>query len=367
MFCSNCGSQIADGAKFCSNCGANLSGNPAMTQQRVSTSNQITAGSVARMSPDDAFELIRNYHNFDELTQSRIWKGVVEAGVYDTFNRRRQFGDDVYIIGKDPINQAIKDNLEGYYMSDDPEEKPLIVFDYGKNLKEGFVITNRRFVWNYSLGGQNEFEMSELQDVEVGKKLLATVMYVMTVDGVKSNAIYLTGIDDETGFVAKFRKVVHGLHNLYKYIYGGDEEDSQSYGNDEREYEPENSDFIIRACRSVRIDSIYVETGEPLTPGTSKKLGKARMNFRIPDEEEVYMIFDATVFGGCTKGFALCTHGIYYSGESGRIAFLNWQQFRNTNISLSFLNLKIGDERFTPGSDGKKIMMVLQDIQEYLR
>lgn len=92
MFCSNCGSQIADGAKFCSNCGANLSGKPAMTQQRVSTSNQITAGSVARMSPDDAFELIRNYHNFDELTQSRIWKGVVEAGVYDTFNRRRQFG-----------------------------------------------------------------------------------------------------------------------------------------------------------------------------------------------------------------------------------------------------------------------------------
>lgn len=33
MYCSNCGNQLADGARFCSSCGAPVSGQPAPTEQ----------------------------------------------------------------------------------------------------------------------------------------------------------------------------------------------------------------------------------------------------------------------------------------------------------------------------------------------
>ena len=51
-----------------------------------------------------------------------------------------------------------------YYLSENPAEKPLLVFDYDKTkLKEGFVITNQRLVWYFPTTKQQEIELTEIK------------------------------------------------------------------------------------------------------------------------------------------------------------------------------------------------------------
>ena len=90
------------------------------------------------------------------------------------------------------------------------------------------------------------------------------------------------------------------------------------------------------------------------------------MNFRIPDNEEIFLIYDSTILGNCGKGFAICTTGIFYC-ESG-LGYLDWNQFKNANLSYNlFTGLLIGNESFNAGTDGKNLLMILKSIQEYLR
>lgn len=210
MFCSNCGENIADGSRFCSKCGASQEGGHSYGGNRGS--RDLTRKEVAGRYSNPG-DLLADYNNVDSRTQDLMWKVVIEDTFSTLFNKRKQFDHyetNIYIIGKDSITREMKDNISDYYMSGDPEEVPLLVFDYtGKgSLKEGFVITNSRFVFNFGGRGQQEFELRELEDVEVGKALLANVMYLHTVDGVKSDKIFLTTAGDEMGFASTFRELV---------------------------------------------------------------------------------------------------------------------------------------------------------------
>ena len=54
-----------------------------------------------------------------------------------------------------------------------------------------------------------------------------------------------------------------------------------------------------------------IEIGENLAVGKSKYFAKAKENFNIPEDEEVFFIYDASMFRNCKIGFAVCRTGIY--------------------------------------------------------
>ena len=359
MFCSNCGANLPEGSRFCSKCGASLSGG---SSGGKNNSGALTRREVASRYKDPG-ELLEDFNNADRRTQDLMWKIVIEGTFSELFNKRKQFdhyATNIYIIGKDSITREMKENLSDYYMTDDPEETPLLVFDYtGKGtLKEGFVITNSRFIFNYGGRGQQEFELNELEDVEVGKALLANVMYLHTVDGVKSDKIFLTTAGDEMGFASTFRELVRRINKFYNYFAGTLEPESIGGGGD--------TDKIIRACHCVQFGAgTSCEVGDPvLTPKNSKRVAKARMYFRIPENEDVYFIYDSTVFGGCEHGFAVCSGGVYYCGDHDSPEYLDWEDYEDAAINGGTLSVSINGANFAAGFSGKKLLMLLQALQQ---
>lgn len=112
------------------------------------------------------------------------------------------------------------------------------------------------------------------------------------------------------------------------------------------------------------MDSISCEFGNPVVSSSSQMNKNAKVQFNIPDNEEVFLVYDTTVFGKGKKGFALCTSGFYfYVKESG---YLSWKQFAATGIAKAgFGEIKVGSQRFEV-TDKKKILEVLYDVHNYL-
>jgi hypothetical protein len=347
MYCFNCREKLGAGEKFCSKC---------KTKQLV--------------------------HSEGEAKREEIRRQYIEEVFYDVFKDKRIFGNQVHIIGKNSVSQEIKENLEEYYL-EDSMEKPLLAFDYEKEMEEGFAITNHRLVWYYSYPsrGLQEVEIDNIKNVLIGKRGLATVMQVVDKDNNLSSDIYLTGIDNVSAFVTKFSKFID---EVYLLVHGDEtdedyEEDyyrDNYYGNDyyaeeisegnRRGANREIKDMLIKACHTVNIDLIYCEIGNPVVYSTSKKYYNARNNFGIPNEDDIFFIYDATVFGSCQKGFAICDSGIYYCGHIK--GCWTWKEFKKLNITCGFSGLKMGEEVFTTaGNDGKKTLDILGTIQEYLR
>ena len=317
-------------------------------------------------------EFVDAFRNMDRRQQDQTWAELIEVAFRDFFNKRQQFykyGSQIYIIGKDPVTREIKENINDYYLSGNPDEKALLVFDYsGKGtLKEGFVITNMRFVYSYNSCGQKEFEMRELRDVEVGKAFLANVMYLITVDGVKSDKIFLTGAGDETGFAMTFRNFVNGMNKFYNLIYNPEmfEDDDEDY---EREYRGGllSTNDIARACHCVQFGMADdYELGEPVLNST-KKVAEMRKNLQIPNNEDIFLIYNVT---GWKKGLAICSSGVYYCGNSGSREYLDWKDFAHASIRPAYLNttLILDGEEMGVGFAGKKLTMILQTLQDLLR
>lgn len=333
MFCVSCGSKLPDGAKFCSKCGTNLA-----TYQNEKPNSMI-------------------YEEDDEKMKERIKRGVITQIFEEIFDDPWRYGNQVYIIGKDPIkNKKIKENLEAKYL-EDRYERPLLIFDYRKHLEEGFVITDHRLIWHYGSTSNCAIELEDIMECPVGKAVLATVMRPVDFDNVQYPNIFLDGITEKETFAAKFNRFIDEIYDVF---YGeGDEE--QGSGNKRDEIEG----LIIDACHAVNISTAYCVVGNPIVDESSRKCALARMNFNIPKKDNVYLIYDSTVLGGCGKGFALCTSGFYYC-ESKK-GFLDWNQFAKQNITHGFGGLKIAGELFATGTDGKKLLLILKTIAEKLR
>lgn len=128
---------------------------------------------------------------------------------------------------------------------------------------------------------------------------------------------------------------------------------------------PQNPVEVIKSiCVNSGFDSIYGAVGHSLI-GTGK-YNNAKKNFGIANGEDAYLIFDATILGGCKKGFAVCTSGFYYSAN-GSVAFvISWDQFKSVNILKSHWGLTVGGAEFNTGNDGDKLFTILTDIKNSL-
>ncbi len=81
-----------------------------------------------------------------------------------------------------------------------------------------------------------------------------------------------------------------------------------------------------------------------------KKLQAARTHFQIPADDDVYLIYDGTVFGSCKKGFALTTSGVHYNDEDNHLGSYTWEEFMENDVSYASGELFMGEARFICGT-----------------
>lgn len=321
MFCMNCGEKLIEGAKFCPSCGTNIADIMGQGKEKIV---------LPKTTQDIKKILIPNKESVEDIFSS-------------IFHIKGEFGQRVFIIGRDKT--TFEDEIKEHFLSGNVSEKLLMIFRYEKNI--GFVVTNQRIVWDYERG-LSEIALENIKVVEIGKSGLANIMKLTSYDNEIYPKIYLTGMNKEYDFVIKFRKFIFAIQN-------------------KTETMKENTDFIVRSCEGIKFDSLYCEMGSPTIPSTSKKYQKAKLYFKIPDNEDVFFIYDSTVLGSCKTGLAICTSGYYYSLNKN--GYIPWKEFVSVDISKCFGGIRIGKEEFTTSTstEAKKIMMILKGIQEYLR
>lgn len=60
---------------------------------------------------------------------------------------------------------------------------------------------------------------------------------------------------------------------------------------------------------------------------------KAQKHLSIPEEEDVFLICDTTVWETCKRGFAICSKGLYLRGEGMKKSkHLTWERFKTVSI-----------------------------------
>ena len=125
-------------------------------------------------------------------------------------------------------------------------------------------------------------------------------------------------------------------------------------------------ELLAKLCSECQFEDTSLSYGTPLTEG--KHHDCARKYFGVPAEDRIYMVFDATIFGSCKEGLALCSSGIYFETSSfGGPSSLSWDEVAHTIVSYQpkDRSLYIGDYSFITGPKaGEELLKILQDLQE---
>jgi DNA uptake protein ComE-like DNA-binding protein len=128
-------------------------------------------------------------------------------------------------------------------------------------------------------------------------------------------------------------------------------------------------DDLLDILNQYHNSSLYVGRAIP-----DKKLRNVIEHFPLPKGEEVIALVDATVFGSCKYGLAICREGMYVNNSwTSRIrkGFITWNEFKKANIKkIDTYEVEI-NENFTVGLAGsalkpQKLIEILEHIQSYL-
>ena len=270
---------------------------------------------------------------------------VVVSAFNQVFKDSRPYGKNVYIIGKDPINRAMKRNILQYYL-EYKNEIPHLAFDYmGEEMKEGFVITNFRLVWHYSDGSDHyDVDLEDIQRVEAGRSVLARVMQITDVTGKKYPKIYLTGMDAIDIFVQQLNEFVAVMN-------GVDDEDVSDWPvyEDEQNYnrtpvtrsQPQervaNADalanFIVQtfARREFMFDRYIYPFGRD--DKSNEKIAKAVNAYANLKGGEVPLVCcDITAFGGAEDGLLITDKGIYVHNSFDNVQYFPYESISSIEL-----------------------------------
>lgn len=124
------------------------------------------------------------------------------------------------------------------------------------------------------------------------------------------------------------------------------------------------SEIVRNICGRCGFDSVYGKAGYSLE--NYGKYLKAKQYFAIGADEDIYLIFDATILGSCKKGFAVCTTGLYYCADGHNAYVISWNQFKSVEIRKKAGNIFIGNAEFNAGTDSGKLYKIFMDIQNAL-
>ncbi len=338
MFCINCGEKLINDAKFCPYCGVDVAAG-IKRGQAVEVLHEAVSGADAAKKTD-------------EKMMEEIFTGI--------FNTRCEFGKDVYVFGKDEVFPEMEYAVKDYYLSEDPLEKPLLVFDYSRSgfVEKGIVITNQRVIWEYGERMCGDIFLKDIKSITMGKAGLANVMKITSWGEVVYKDIFLTWMEHEEKFVMKFKKFIHVMQEQFGITENDDKDDRMPA-------KKMDGNLASHFLEGIKWNSAYCEAGNPVVPQSSKKYQRAKLYFGIPEEDEIFLIYDSTVFGNCKKGFALCTSGFYYClSNSGNIS---WDKFALVKISKCISGLQIDKKEFTVETGVRNnLLTVLERIQNYL-
>lgn len=95
----------------------------------------------------------------------------------------------------------------------------------------------------------------------------------------------------------------------------------------------------------------------------SRKLDQAARNFGIPKGESAFLILDATIFGTCKAGLALCSKGIYLRDTAGAQDAIAWTKLPATKLAADAQSLTIGKHKIVT-MDGVAVGKLLATIQK---
>ncbi len=95
----------------------------------------------------------------------------------------------------------------------------------------------------------------------------------------------------------------------------------------------------------------------------SRKLDQAARNFGIPKGESAFLVLDATIFGTCKAGLALCSKGIYLRDTAGAQDAIGWTKLPSTQLAANAQGLTIGKHRIVT-VDGIAVGKLLATIQK---
>lgn len=131
---------------------------------------------------------------------------------------------------------------------------------------------------------------------------------------------------------------------------------------------PPGADTIRQICSQFEdVDCCYLDETIP-----AKKRKNARNAFKIPANETMIMLCDATVFGSAKLGFAICQAGLYWKNDwttPTKRTYLSWSDFGQRSLTLddSALQLERGDQIDLAGVGDddlcQRILEMLQKIQ----
>lgn len=107
----------------------------------------------------------------------------------------------------------------------------------------------------------------------------------------------------------------------------------------------------------------------------AKRMKTVKENFNIPAHEDVFMVYDDTLFGNAKVGFAICAGGLFWKNDwtiESKRNFLTWDEFAKRKITLNNLqiNLERGDNIGTAGVGDdearKQMAKMLNEIKDLL-
>lgn len=113
----------------------------------------------------------------------------------------------------------------------------------------------------------------------------------------------------------------------------------------------------VNSLGGTRLSQTYV--GSSL----SRKLDQAARNFGIPQGESAFLVLDATIFGTCKAGLALCSKGIYLRDTAGAQDAIGWTKLPATKLAADAQSLTIGKHKIVT-MDGVAVGKLLATIQK---
>lgn len=348
MYCYNCGEKLIDGAKFCFKCGTKVhfqepDSSETMEQNRVNDSENIVINYIEDSDEEDVL-------NEDSITFITNFKKY--------FNRQDMFGPRVTIFGLDYVVQGLLKNIKDEFNYSEDEEL-LMAFEYSDCFEQGFLLTDKKFYWNDIYNRKYAWDISSIARVSFAKKMLASVMYLTSINKELSGYIYLTGIRNINEFALKFQALFNAKNLEEESVDNINSEKSQ---NAERKDTNVRQKLIFSIFDKIRINTKGCTIGKPCIDPYNTKCLAAHKYFRIPDSDEIYLILDSTLFHNCKEGFAVCDSGIFYNRLNP--GYIRWEEFKDLSIKGGLATIALGKLKFSCEVDeAKHVSAALIELQ----
>lgn len=350
-------------------CGVNIE----KIQKPTSSTNKSSESEIAATSSEsinnnfyDA-ELLNDKSTLDRGNSNRSFGEMRTIEIFlKYFGDCSRFGDQLIVFGVDRVDSII----ERAVLKRIDNEVPLLIFNYMKeNLDKGFIITDKRMIfWFDSLNKVHSFPLRDIKTIESGKSVLANVMRLKTFSNRISSNIFLTGIDNHKEFLVVFKEFLFELNNPDEYANAMNElvQLKENISLSDHYLDPNDLDLspiLSVLCRSHSGEYQYSVIGAPIS-SAHRKYSIARKNFSIPQGSEIFIIYDETIFGGCTKGFIVCSTGIHFI-KGSKQGIITWDNFWNMKVSSGFSELKLGEFGFTSSKkDILPVKSILEDLKD---